>query len=244
MVLTKAAMKDKAAVTARKRASSDWIILPSAHSTSIRNIYHSPDRERREVSLLSQAAPFTIDEIPQNPAKIIYFAGLFKGEIPETLIAPLSEKGKIALDAQGLVRQNHNGSLLGGEWPDARRYLPMITYFKADAAEAEILTGRSDRKSAAQILSDWGAKEVLLTHNSEVLVASGGKMYQAPYTNRNCSGRTGRGDTTFGAYLAWRLDHSIQESVEFSAALCSIKMEQPGPFQGDLTTVFKRIEGK
>ncbi|HDQ14275.1 MAG TPA: carbohydrate kinase, partial [Sediminispirochaeta sp.] len=120
-------------------------------------------------------------------------------------------------------------------------YLPLIRYFKVDAAEAEILTGLEDRKAAARRLNEYGAEEVMLTHHSEVIVCHQGDIYRAPYHNRSFKGRTGRGDTTFAAYLSRRRSHSIQSSLTFAAALCSIKMETPGPFRGSLEEVDERM---
>jgi sugar/nucleoside kinase (ribokinase family) len=54
-------------------------------------------------------------------------------------------------------------------------------------------------------------------------------------------GRTGRGDTTFGSYLARRLECGVVESLKFAAALASIKMERPGPFSGSLEQVLERM---
>ena len=71
-----------------------------------------------------------------------------------------------------------------------------------------------------------------------------GKTWYEKFSNRNSSGRTGRGDTTFSAYLAWWLDHDPKESLEFVAALVSIKMETPGPFQGTLEDVTNRLKEK
>ena len=53
----------------------------------------------------------------------------------------------------------------------------------------------------------------------------------------------GRGDTFFGAYLARRLDHSVEDSLRFAAALTSIKMESTGPFSGSLEDVIERMDG-
>ena len=47
------------------------------------------------------------------------------------------------------------------------------------------------------MLYDWGAKEILISHNSEMLVYDGSDYYTCPVKARNLSGRTGRGDTTF-----------------------------------------------
>ena len=120
--------------------------------------------------------------------------------------------------------------------------LPYIKYLKTDAAEAEILTGLSDREAAAKQLASLGAREVMVTHNNEVLVLSDGKFYRAPYNPSNLSGRTGRGDTTFAAYMAKRLDAGPEESVYYAAALCSMKMEAPGPFSHSAEDVYRRME--
>jgi sugar/nucleoside kinase (ribokinase family) len=75
-----------------------------------------------------------------------------------------------------------------------------------------------------------------------VLVRHGGKSYFEPFTNRSVVGRTGRGDTVFGAYLARRLDHGVADSLRFAAALASIKVETPGPFAGTVEQVLARAE--
>ena len=79
---------------------------------------------------------------------------------------------------------------------------------------------------------DWGAKEVVITHNTEVLAYDGEKVYTCPIKARNLSGRTGRGDTTFAGYIAERQRGSVEEALNFCTALVSLKMETPGPFKG------------
>ena len=94
------------------------------------------------------------------------------------------------------------------------------------------MTGSGDRTAAAKQLHAWGAKEVMITHNSEVLVYDGKKIYTTPLRPRNLSGRTGRGDTTFACYLGERLHGGIPEALLHAAVLVSLKMETPGPFLG------------
>ncbi len=127
------------------------------------------------------------------------------------------------------------------DWDMKKEYLPYIRYFKTDAAEAEILTGLNDREEAARVLNRLGAEEVMVTHNTEVIICKSQKIYKAPLTPRNLSGRTGRGDSCFAAYLARRLKYGIQDSVDYAAALVSIKMETPGPFTGTEKDVMNRI---
>ena len=110
--------------------------------------------------------------------------------------------------------------------------MPYITYLKTDAAEAEILTGCTDRKEAAKHMYSWGAREIMITHNTEVLIYDGRDFATCPIKSRNLSGRTGRGDTTFASYINERLNHTIPEALLTATATVSLKMETPGPFRG------------
>lgn len=241
-VITKLADNDLHILKNLQHPLVDWDVLPSKQSTSIKNTYFTADKERREVILLSQADPFVLEEV-QAEASIYHLAGLFGGEIPDSLVLPLAKRGKVALDAQGVLRcLDEQKNLVFRDWGRKQELLPYITYFKTDAAEAKILTGLDDRERAARLLYSWGAQEVMLTHNTEVMVCHQGNIHTAPFTNSNNSGRTGRGDTAFAAYLAWRQDHDAAESTCFAAALCSLKMEKPGVFRGTLDEVHKRME--
>ncbi len=76
-ILTKLSRKDREYLEAFNVPKEDIIALDSRNTTSIRNIYHSADRERRTCTALSVADPFTADDIPNNITSHIYhFAGL------------------------------------------------------------------------------------------------------------------------------------------------------------------------
>ena len=98
-------------------------------------------------------------------------------------------------------------------------------------------------EQAALTFERWGCTEVLITQAEGVLARVQGQTHYERFANRSVVGRTGRGDTTFGGYLAWRLEHNVEESLKFAAALVSIKMETAGPFQGTLDDVLKRMKG-
>ncbi|MCE5265045.1 MAG: carbohydrate kinase, partial [Deltaproteobacteria bacterium] len=66
--------------------------------------------------------------------------------------------------------------------------------------------------------------------------------FRAPFDPENLSGRTGRGDTCFISYVAWRMNHGIEESLRYAAALTSLKMEKPGPFLGTQEEVLARMK--
>lgn len=212
---------------------ADIALLPSEKTTLMRNEYFTPDRERRSATCPAQSDPITPEEIPDVPCKLYHLAGLLYGDFPDGLIEFLHTKGKVSADVQGFLRHNDDGSLVFHDWAEKHRYLPYMDFLKTDAAEAEILTGLTDRAEAAKMLYQWGAKEILISHNTEMLVYDGKEIYACPVKARNLSGRTGRGDTTFGAYLAMRMTGaSIPEALLYATACVSLKMETPGVFTG------------
>lgn len=117
----------------------------------------------------------------------------------------------------------------------------MVDFIKLDVAEGQALTGTKVMGDQACILEEWGAKESVITCSDGAQAHSEGKTIFSQFTNRNTKGRTGRGDTFSGAYLGYRLDHSVEESLEFATALTSIKMESLGPFTGSLQDVLERM---
>jgi sugar/nucleoside kinase (ribokinase family) len=244
-VVTKLNPRDAGILDPMKAEGIDVVAIPSAQTTSVENIFETKDVDKRKVNLLAQADPFTIADIPTTKTLIYNLAGLFVGELQNRLIEDLAPRGaEIALDLQAMLRRSENGRFSWQDWPEKRRYLPFITYLKADSLESEVITGSSDREEAARILHRWGAKEVVISHSSEVIAYVGTRIYRAPFDPSNLSGRTGRGDTVFIAYQTWRLTHGIQDSVDYAAALCSIKMEKPGPFQGTVDDVRARIKSR
>ena len=210
----------------------DKELLPSEKTTLMRNEYFTADRERRNASCPAQSDPVTPDELPDISCRLTHLAGLLYGDFPNELLEALHEKGGLAADAQGFLRHNENGKLCFHDWKDKLRFLPYMDVLKTDAAEAEILTGLTDREDAAKQLFDWGAKEIMISHNSEMLVYDGSSYHTCPVKARNLSGRTGRGDTVFAAYLVKRVNGaSVEEALLYATAAVSMKMEQPGPLR-------------
>jgi len=241
-VVTKLAPKDLVILEGLEKAGMEVMPLPSLQTTSIENVFETDDLDQRKVRLLTQADPFHPGDIPALEAKIYSLAGLFAGEIPDALIVHLAQRGDIALDLQAKLRFSEKGMFVFKDWPDKEKYLPLITYLKADSLESEVATGTADREEAARILHRLGAKEVMITHSSEVILCNGERVYRAPFNSGNLSGRTGRGDTCFISYISFRLTHGIEESLRYAAALTSLKMETPGPFTGSLKDVIARME--
>ena len=207
-------------------------VLPSGKTTNMRNTYLTEDRERRITECLAQADPVCPEDIPDLDAKVCHVAGLLYGDYPKEIFPFLADRGAVSADMQAFVRHNENGQSVYHDWSDKRECMPCITYLKADAAEAEILTGLSDRREAAKALHALGAKEIFISFNSEMLVYDGSSYHSCPVKARNLSGRTGRGDTVFAAYLVKRVNGaSVEEALLYATAAVSMKMEQPGPLR-------------
>lgn len=241
--VTKLPEKDKDRLNALKLDKEDVFCTYCESPSNMVNIYLTPDRERRNSTCSSVGTPFNADDLPETDTEIYHFAGLVFGDFDGGLIKAAAEKAKVAVDVQGFLRHvnRENGSMYFEDWAEKKELLPYIHFLKTDAAEAEILTGTADRKKAAEIMYSWGAKEIVITHNTEVLVYDGKQVYACPIRARNLSGRTGRGDTTFAAYICERLYKDIPSSLLTATATVSLKMETPGPFGGTREDVEKYI---
>lgn len=210
-------------------------VFPLHSDTSFvtKNVYHTPDRERRTSTVSSMIEPYRTDEVPQIDAKIWHLAGLAAGDITNEMIPFAAKHAMVAIDVQTMLRHVENGGMVFHDWAEKKEMLPYVRFLKTDALEAEILTGLTDRAEAARLLHSWGAKEVVITHNTEVLAYDGGEIYTCPIKARNLSGRTGRGDTTFACYVNERLTKDIPTALKTATALVSLKMETPGPYRGN-----------
>ena len=224
-------------------SGADLYWSPSKATCSIRNQYFTADKEKRACTSMGVCDPFRFEELPKIDTAIYHFAGLVYGDFDGELFAEASRHGKVAVDVQCLLRHvEPDKTMAFHDWAEKKQYLPYIDYLKTDAAEAEILTGLTDRAEAAKLIYSWGAKEVLITHNTEVLAYDGKQIYTCPIKARNLSGRTGRGDTTFAGYITERQRAGIEEALLYCTALVSLKMETPGPFQGSRQDVLDYIK--
>lgn len=242
-IFTKLNPADADPIKTFEGSGADVFWKPSAQTCSIRNQYFTADKERRECRSMGKCDPFTVDELPDIETEIYHFAGLVYGDFDGELFRAVGQKGKVAVDVQCLLRHvEDDKSMMFHDWADKQTYLPDVDFLKTDTAEAEILTGVADRRLAAMQLAAWGAKEIMITHNTEVMIYDGKEFYTCPIKARNLSGRTGRGDTTFAGYLTERLHASIPDALLYATALVSLKMETPGPFRGTRADVLAYID--
>ena len=217
-------------VTAFARATPD--------STCLRLIYPTDNLDQRTIEVTSSAGPFTLEEVAPLQAKAYAIGASLRGEVPTEVVKALAAKGGIlTVDVQGFLRIVRNGTLVSDGWPGKEDILRHVTVLKTDAVEAELITGESDPRAAAEKLAAFGPKEVLLTHRGGVLAYHDGAFHEAPWAAEAVRGRSGRGDTCTSSYLSRRLTAPPEDAVVWAAAVTSLKLEAEGPFRRELKEV-------
>ena len=151
------------------------------------------------------------------------------------VIRYLANKGLLSVDAQGYLREVRNQNVYAVDWPEKKEALQYIHILKTNEYEMEVLTGCSEPHEAALKLASWGVKEVLLTQGDMgSLIYADGKFHEIPaYPPKEVVDATGCGDTYMTGYLYLRNQGaSYKEAGCFAAAMCTIKLETSGPFNG------------
>ena len=209
-------------------------VLPSRKTVYFENIYGENQDDRKQ-RVLAKADPFTVEELKDEEAKFFNLGSLLSDDFSLDVVKLLSGKGKLAVDAQGYLREVRGEQVYPTDWKDKREALKYIDILKVNEHEAEVLTGFKDFKQAALQLAEWGVKEVLLTLGSlGSIIYAEGTFYKIPaYPAKNVVDATGCGDTYSMGYLYMRnKGASYEEAGCFAAALSTIKLEKSGPFSG------------
>ena len=244
--VVKMAREDEHILQPMKDTGVDTYLIPSAETTYSRVLHESENMDERTLTLVKSAGLISIEDVPNLESTCVHLAGISDTEFNMVLIKGLKVRGyNLSTDMQSFVRHVTPSRVIEySDVADKKEIAALMNKLKLDIVEARILTGTEDLEKAAIIIESWGCPEVLITQSDGVLARVKGKTYYEKFSNSNVSGRTGRGDTTFAAYLSQRLDHEVAESLKFAAALVSIKMESPGPFSGTLEDVYKRLKEK
>ncbi|MCH7613878.1 MAG: hypothetical protein IIB45_11035 [Candidatus Marinimicrobia bacterium] len=245
-VITRLAQKDFKYLTIFNENGISVYPQEADFTSGIRNEYILDNNlNERICTPIAFAGPFELEQMPDITTKIFHIGAIMAGETSLDLIRHLSQKyPKVSLDLQGVLRIRKNSELVFKDWSHKKEGLKQIHTVKADNVEAEVITGEKDPKAAAEKISEWGPKEVLITHSDGVMVYVEGTIYEAPFTSKSFVGRTGRGDTCIANYLVCRLSQSPLESIRFAAAATSIKMEKEGPLAIDYQMIIDRMENQ
>lgn len=226
-----------------KAAGIDLFLRPG-EITEMRIVFPTANVDERQVFLIKGSGCFYIQDIPSIEPCLIHLGSVGIQEFPLEFIRALKARGfSVSVDMQSFVlRVGDQANLVHAQdVPEKKEILSVADFVKLDVTEAKALTCTDLPQDQADILEDWGGSEIIITSSQGALVRNNGKTNFTEFTNRNTEGRMGRGDTFMGAYLACRLDHSVDESLPFAAALTSIKMESAGPFKGSIAEVLTRM---
>jgi sugar/nucleoside kinase (ribokinase family) len=216
----------------------DVYAIATAASTCLRLEYPTADVDQRLIRITSSAGPFTPAEVQDVQARAFVVGASLRGEVSPAVVEVLAAKNALlAADVQGFVRVARDGLLVAAPWPEKEAVLARVDVLKADAVEAELLTGEADLHTAARHLADLGPREIVLTHRDGLLVYASGEFHEAGFFPRELVGRSGRGDTCLAAYVARRLTHAPIEATVWAAAVTSLKLEAEGPFRRDVDQV-------
>jgi sugar/nucleoside kinase (ribokinase family) len=241
-VITRLAREDWRVVERLASLGVDVLATETPQSTCLRLEYPSSNPDERVIYVTSLAGTFGVDQVAEIQSQGFVLGPSFRGEVGLDVIEALAAKGaRIAVDVQGWVRVARDGRLAYEAWPEARLFLGQVSILKADAVEAERLTGEAEIHRAARRLADLGPGEIVLTHRDGLLVYADGRFHEAGFFPKTLVGRSGRGDTCLAAYVSKRLSAPADEATTWAAALTSLKMEVEGPFRRSIAEVERLI---
>jgi len=233
-LVTKLGSDDMEAVERMRKAGIEVTALPSRHTVFFENRYGRDQNERTQ-RVLEKADPFTVDDLGDVEAGIYHLGTLLADDFPPDVVEYLSAKGRISIDAQGYLREVSGGNVHAVDWKDKLRILSLTDIIKVNEHEMEVITGLTDARQAALRIASWGVREVCVTLGSEgSLIYADGRFYEIPaYKPRRVVDATGCGDTYSAGYLYLRARGAdCAEAGRFAAAMCTLKLEHNGPFDG------------
>jgi len=243
-VITKMSPADENIVEPMRQAGIDVHIIPAAETSYMRVVHPEPDPDVRHMFHRKNAGFFRIEEMPEIQTSFLHLAAICDREFDVPFMQALHRRSfDLSADMQNFVRHVDPATreVSFVDVPAKQQIASLLHRVKLDVVEARFLTGQNDLETAAVQFERWGCRETLITEAAGVLARADGKTYYEKFSNSSLVGRTGRGDTTFAAYLARRMDHDVADSLKFAAALVSLKMEKTGPFRGTLDDVLRRL---
>lgn len=246
-IITRLKKEDFQFLEILKKNGINYYSYPSEETTGLRNMYSSKNMEFRTYKPLGFAGLFKKDEVIDIlKPKYFIVAPILAGEVDLELLTYLKDKypDNLCLDIQGFIRFREDEKIFYSSLSvkERKEIISNINVLKLDQTEAEVLTKQKHITSAAKELIQVGPKEILITHKQGISVFLVNNSYNFPWKNRCSEGRTGRGDTAFISYIGSRIAKGPEESLKFSAALTSLKLETPGPFDLPLNQVEKLIK--
>ena len=248
-LVTKIGQESQEEVDHLRQMNIDVLSYSSPHSVFFENHYGLNSNQRTQ-RVLAKAAPFTIEEMEPLAAEVFHLGSLLADDFSPEIVKFLAQKGCISIDVQGYLREVRGEKVYAVDWKDMDAVLPYVDIVKLNEHEMYAIMHTNDPKIVAEKLASYGVREVIITLGSYgSLIYADKTCYEIPaYTPRKIVDATGCGDTYSTGYLYMRSQGAtFQEAGRFASAMCTLKLEHNGPFEGSLKdiktlTVFITIE--
>lgn len=244
-VVTRLSKEDDRVIDKFKQSNIDCFVTYTPQSTSMKLEYPTVNPDIRHLSVAGIAGSITAKDIEIINTRAAVIGSSLRGEVDTDVVLALKSKNVfIAVDMQGFARVLRGKELKYEPWDEMPVVLSQVDVVKSDAVEAEFLTGETDIFKAARRYADMGPKEIVLTHKDGLLIYANGKFHEMNFYPARLNGRSGRGDTCVGTYVAMRLSMEPSEAGIWAAAVTSLKMENLGPFNRSMSEVKSFIHEK
>lgn len=229
-----------------RQMNIDVLSYSSPHSVFFENHYGLNSNQRTQ-RVLAKAAPFTIEEMEPLVAEVFHLGSLLADDFSPEIVKFLAQKGCISIDVQGYLREVRGEKVYAVDWKDMDAVLPYVDIVKLNEHEMYAIMHTNDPKIVAEKLASYGVREVIITLGSGSLIYANKTCYEIPaYTPRKIVDATGCGDTYSTGYLYMRSQGAtFQEAGRFASAMCTLKLEHNGPFEGslkDIRTLIKNTD--
>ena len=237
-VVTRLAREDNRVVERFTQCGIDCYPTYTPQSTLMKLEYPTTDPDIRSLSVTATAGSITAIDVDPIKAKAAVIGSSLRGEVGVDVIQKLKASNTlVAADMQGFVRVLRGVELKYEPWEEMQSTLAHVDIVKSDAVEAEFLTGETDIFKAAKYYAGMGPREIVLTHKDGLLIYADGSFHEMGFYPARLDGRSGRGDTCIGTYIAKRLSLPPREAGIWAAAVTSLKMETLGPFHRSIYEV-------
>ena len=246
-LVTKIGQESQEEVDHLRQMNIDVLSYSSPHSVFFENHYGLNSNQRTQ-RVLAKAAPFTIEEMEPLVAEVFHLGSLLADDFSPEIVKFLAQKGCISIDVQGYLREVRGEKVYAVDWKDMDAVLPYVDIVKLNEYEMYAIMHTNDPKIVAEKLASYGVREVIITLGSYgSLIYADKTCYEIPaYTARKIVDATGCGDTYSTGYLYMRSQGAtFQEAGRFASAMCTLKLEHNGPFEGslkDIETLIKNTD--
>ena len=246
-LVTKIGQESQEEVDHLRQMNIDVLSYSSPHSVFFENHYGLNSNQRTQ-RVLAKAAPFTIEEMEPLAAEVFHLGSLLADDFSPEIVKFLAQKGCISIDVQGYLREVRGEKVYAVDWKDMDAVLPYVDIVKLNEHEMYAIMHTNDPKIVAEKLASYGVREVIITLGSYgSLIYANKTCYEIPaYTPQKIVDATGCGDTYSTGYLYMRSQGAtFQEAGRFASAMCTLKLEHNGPFEGslkDIKTLIKNTD--